>query len=221
MKNIKFSQQAKDAFEFRRSLTPETDRGCALMAAAYLDSQLAELLKLYFVDDSRLAKDLFEHNGPLASFSSRIDVAFALGLIGPHARRELHLIRRIRNDFGHEAKPISFDYAAIASRCRELYYHQPLVGDTPRVSFTRSVMGLLARIHGEIRRRHHCHLGKDVGITDSEREDFRKHAERIWNDLVKISRQGLTPRELRASVDRLENDMADSLKQYDDEQNSR
>ena len=64
MKKIKPSEKATEAFEFRRSLTPETDRGCALMAAAYLEDQLAELLMLYFVDDASLAKDVFEHNGP-------------------------------------------------------------------------------------------------------------------------------------------------------------
>ena len=34
-----------EVFEFRRSLTPETDRGCALMAAAYLDAETRGTLK--------------------------------------------------------------------------------------------------------------------------------------------------------------------------------
>jgi hypothetical protein len=36
---------AKEVFAFRSSLNQETDRGCALMAAAYLDTELEWLLK--------------------------------------------------------------------------------------------------------------------------------------------------------------------------------
>src|SRR5579859_4992858 len=99
----------EDVMEFRHWLTPETDRGCALMAAAYLDDQLSELLLSRFVDDTKLKSELFGASQALGSFSSRIDFAYALGMIGPTARKELHIIRKIRNLFGHEPRPISFD----------------------------------------------------------------------------------------------------------------
>ena len=38
---------------------------------------------------------------PLSFFSSRIDLAHRIGLISPRLARDLHLIRRIRNDFAH------------------------------------------------------------------------------------------------------------------------
>jgi hypothetical protein len=41
--------------EFRESLTPETDRGCALMAAAFLDTKLQELLQRCFVNEPEIA----------------------------------------------------------------------------------------------------------------------------------------------------------------------
>jgi DNA-binding MltR family transcriptional regulator len=94
------------ALEFRTTLNPETDRGCALMAAAYLDERLGEFMKGYFVDDSKVADDLLEQSRPLGTFSSRIDMAYALGLISEEEHRGLHPIRRIRNDFGHVAQPI-------------------------------------------------------------------------------------------------------------------
>jgi hypothetical protein len=68
------------AAEFRSTLTDETDRGCALMAAAYLDDRLAELLKAYFVDDLPVAKKVLDLERPLGTFSARIDVAYLLGL---------------------------------------------------------------------------------------------------------------------------------------------
>jgi len=85
---------------FRLSLEVETDRGCALMAGAYLDSELKKLLKNHLVSNEKIQDELFELSRPLGTFSSRIDPAYLLGLIGPQAHRDLHLIRKIRNDFG-------------------------------------------------------------------------------------------------------------------------
>jgi hypothetical protein len=143
-------------------------------------------------------------------------MAYALGLIGPNARRELHLIRKVRNEFGHEPKPISFDHPPIASRCRELYHHQLLPDGSPRSSFTRSVMGLLARIHGEIRRTQHRDVGKDLGtIGRRERERFQTIGARLWDDLKSIVREDLSEDEMRAAAKDLERHMEEWLRQLD------
>lgn len=49
-----------------------------------------------------LHKRLFRHNGPLSTFSARLDMAFALYLIGEKTRHDLDIIRDIRNDFAHD-----------------------------------------------------------------------------------------------------------------------
>src|SRR5690242_19486358 len=107
---------------FRHTLDHETDRGCALMAASYVDSQLDELLRKRFVKDLDVADNLLGQAMPLASFSARIDSAYALGLIGPRVRRDIHLIRKIRNEFGHNPTLIDFGHAPIEARCREMYH---------------------------------------------------------------------------------------------------
>jgi hypothetical protein len=43
-------------------------------------------------------------------------------LIGPTARKDLDLIRKIRNEVAHNMNPVSFDLPTIASRCRELVF---------------------------------------------------------------------------------------------------
>jgi DNA-binding MltR family transcriptional regulator len=134
-------------FEFRKTLTPETDRGCALMAAAYLDSQIEELLRKLFVDKPEVADELLGLSKPLGSFSARIDLAFLLGKIGEKEMRDLHLIRKIRNDFGHNPSPITFEHPPIASRCRELLHTLHKQAARPRAHFTSAVFAMLARIH--------------------------------------------------------------------------
>jgi DNA-binding MltR family transcriptional regulator len=136
-----------EVMEFRLSLNAETDRGCALMAAAYLDAELESLLRVHFVQNKTVADDLLGQNRPLGTFSSRIDLAYALGLIPTTSFRDLHLIRKIRNDFAHKAAPLSFEYDPMAARCRELC-HAEVLGKAarPRARFTRSVLGVLAPI---------------------------------------------------------------------------
>jgi DNA-binding MltR family transcriptional regulator len=66
---------------FRRELTKETDRGCALMAASFLDYELEKLLREKLVGSKNHLDTLFEFNGPLGTFSSRIRLSYSLGLI--------------------------------------------------------------------------------------------------------------------------------------------
>ena len=92
-------------------------------------------------------KRLFRPEGPLGSFSARIDLAYALGLIGKKAARDLHLIRKIRNDFAHDPKTIMFDDDRVAKRCSELYYDGLGGNLPPHKKFLRVAMGVAAVIH--------------------------------------------------------------------------
>ena len=106
--------------DFRKTITAESDRGCALMAAAYIDEMLKDLLDAYFVDDSTVSKRLLGNSGGLSSFSARIDISYALGLLPKNIMRDLSILRKIRNDFAHVSSPVSFTDEAMVSRCLEL-----------------------------------------------------------------------------------------------------
>src|SRR5262249_32748525 len=82
--------------------------------------------------------------GPLATFSARIDMAYLLGLIPDNVRRELHLIRKIRNDFAHSSENLDFNNEAIANRCRELSRASWAreKGSEPRVFYIQATMGI-------------------------------------------------------------------------------
>ena len=136
-----------EVMAFRRTLTPESDRGCALIAAAFVDAQLKELFRACFIDDAKCMDDPLGTSKPLGTFSARIDLAFALGLLDSDVHRDLHLIRKIRNEFGHNPLPISFTEPAIASRCRELPGTLHDKAADPRRRFTNTIMSALADIH--------------------------------------------------------------------------
>lgn len=138
------NNQAVEFFAFRKALSKESDRGCALFAAAYLDKALSDLLYLSLVADKQIEKDLFEGNAPLSSFSARIKLAFYLGKISKECRKDLDTIRGIRNEFAHHAQIISFDDQSIADRCRNLQFSYHDRAHRPRGNFTAAASRILA-----------------------------------------------------------------------------
>lgn len=134
------------ALRFRRALSAETDRGAALYAAAFLDARLEALLRCFFVEREKVADDLLTGTGGLSTFSARIDLAILLGLASHSTWRDLHLIRRIRNDFAHHPEAIDFSHDPVASRCRGLG-HTPLVdAGRPRPRYVQAVMGVAGEV---------------------------------------------------------------------------
>ena len=57
--------------KFRRELSKESDRGCALLAAAHIDSLLEKMLKKVLVGNKKHFELLFSINGPLGRFLVR------------------------------------------------------------------------------------------------------------------------------------------------------
>lgn len=149
LKEIKNIEEFKN---FRHSLNEESDRGCALMAAAFIEEKLGELLQLFCVDNKKIYERLFENNGALATFSSKIDLAFLLGLIPKNIFDDLQLLRKIRNDFAHNSSHITFESSPIQERC---YSFSILIKiqlrDHPRAYFIRTMTTILFYINQQLR----------------------------------------------------------------------
>src|SRR5690242_9667757 len=96
-----------------------------------------------------MEEDLFGFNSPLGSFSARIKLAFYLGKLSKVARRELDLIRDIRNKFAHDPNVVAFADQNVANQCRELKFSFRERADEPRAHFLGAVFRVLAHIHAE------------------------------------------------------------------------
>lgn len=135
--NGKAETQADWADKITRSLIHESDRGCILIGVALLDEALVENLRLAFRKDPAVQKKfidpLFESNGPLNSFSNRISLAYALGLISADVRDDLNTLRRLRNEVAHLYGPTSFQEHGIRSRVSSLRMVPVLTGPAPMI----------------------------------------------------------------------------------------
>ena len=106
-----------DLNNFSSHFRGESDRACAVLGAALLDSRLEGLYRRRLRD---LADELLS-SGPLGPFSARIKLAHALAWIGELVYRDLETIRSIRNDFAHDFDHgLSFADASIEGRCNNL-----------------------------------------------------------------------------------------------------
>jgi len=186
-----------EVFELRDLLGKETDRGCALTAAAYLDHELGKLLKKVLIQDEPLHKELFEGYGPLASFSSRIDLAYGLGYLAPLERRDLHLIRKIRNTFAHRTGNVTFDDSEISSRCQQLHHDVFNEKLTARSKFMRVAVGIAAPIQIGLMTARTPDRAKEFNIKDPK---VKGKADQVLSGIKKITARQL--RQKRKSAGR-------------------
>ncbi len=89
-------------------LIKESDRGVILVGAAMLDVRLERAILARLRDDEKVACELFGPDRPLGSFGAKIKLAYLLGLLTDEERRELDLVRRVRNRAAHETGEAGF-----------------------------------------------------------------------------------------------------------------
>ena len=111
---------ATDLAAFTQELQRETDRGLPLVAAALIDELLAGSLRNFFVQDRSGEKLLDGATAPMGTFSARLQLCYALGLIDDYEKSEIDLIRKIRNHFAHARHGLSFADASINGLCTSL-----------------------------------------------------------------------------------------------------
>jgi hypothetical protein len=139
---------------FLSEFNKETDRGAALVAASMLDERLKQILNAYFVEHKESERLLSGFNAPLGTFSARASIALALGLIQENEFTEISLIRKIRNEYGHDWQPKSFEKGRVADLCRELPWLGPdeyEKGSTLRARFSAAVAILLVDLMWRVR----------------------------------------------------------------------
>ena len=187
---------------FRQTLTPETDRGVALVCASYLDEALKGLLMKFFITAPRVTGKLFEGGtAPLATFSARIDLAFVVGLIPKESHRGLHLIRKIRNSFAHEYQARQFRDDDISARCKELRAHNIISRDErPRALFIRACMGILATIHAQSYITKHSQQAPPQCLDDHQLKDSELHV--ALRAALQAVMKELTPQQLASLKNR-------------------
>lgn len=201
--NTFLNKQFAEFIAFRRALTGESDRGCALFAAAYLDKTLSDLLFLSLVESKKIEFELFEGNAPLATFSSRIKMAFYLGRISGECRSDLEAIRKIRNDFAHDANHISFETQSIADRCRTLGFSYHLKEARPRAHFTAACCGILRILHKNSLESIAPAIKPDDRPTEAQKASHRESVDKAFQEAHEEPEKPLNAKESSSETEQV------------------
>lgn len=128
----------------------QSDRGAAIVAAAWIEEAITAALELFLHHELDAWKRLFTGSGPLANLSSKIDLCRLLGLITTAIRSDLHIIRKVRNEFAHQIAhktkhtKLTFITEHIQDKCLALkcIAHEKITD--PRFAFMRACAVLYA-----------------------------------------------------------------------------
>jgi hypothetical protein len=145
--SISSAPEIETLASFLSEFNQESDRGATLTAAAVLDDRLSEILAAFLADTPSAKELITGFNAPLGTLSSRAAAAHALGLIQDNEFKEITIIRKIRNEFGHSWQGVSLSTGRAADLCNHLPWLGPKEHEasaTPRGRLNAAIAILLA-----------------------------------------------------------------------------
>jgi hypothetical protein len=101
-----------------------SDRSVVITLGAFLDGAIEFMIAQNTRPQSTRSEfdDAFGINGPLGTFSARIEIAYLFKLIDETVRDQLNVIRELRNACAHSKRPISFATAELANVCKRILH---------------------------------------------------------------------------------------------------
>jgi len=120
--------------KIQKELEEGNDRSLIIVGCALLEDSLEELIKLHLVEVEKNQEKLFSSNNPLCTFSSKIEIAFRLGIIDKTVKNIFSLLRKIRNDCAHNSEIINLNSSPFKDRVNLIRNHLALHFKEPNLS---------------------------------------------------------------------------------------
>jgi len=172
--------------KFQQELKKGTDRDCTLVAASFLESELERVLKSKLVGDAAFKYELFDLEGPLGDFSSKISMCYALGVISKKIMDNLIIIASLKNVFEQDYKVTSFDSNEITERIyclnATLYSKYEV---SPRQFFGNAALNTLTHILNSFSTKKFKEKVHPE-ITETERQENMNNAEKLADQIIKM-----------------------------------
>lgn len=146
------AQQRNDHYDQVNLLTERlsefSDHSLVLALAAFCDDALRRVIFCYLADDASARSLLEGFNAPLGTFSARIKMAAALGLISRDQLADLNIVRDIRNRFSHTWETVTLVQIDIQSKIDALcwsHFDSDYPPD-PRSKLESSIVSLIVEL---------------------------------------------------------------------------
>jgi DNA-binding MltR family transcriptional regulator len=101
-----------------------SDRALGIIGASLVEIHLTKLIQQAFITETKIGdkhtaqEEMFRSSGALGTFSTKINLAYLMGMISAEFFKDLNIMREIRNRFAHYTEIGSFEHEQVSSRCR-------------------------------------------------------------------------------------------------------
>ena len=134
-----------------KELYKDAQTGRVLIVCALLEDILMTTINTKMVPlSSDIESRIFGGNGPLQNISSRIDIAYSLGFLDGRMRRNLHLVRKIRNGFAHTSDKVTFDSEKVVTLCKQIT--PEVASNDPQTLFFDTIMATMSHLLAEAKK---------------------------------------------------------------------
>jgi DNA invertase Pin-like site-specific DNA recombinase len=108
--------------EIFKEINGVSDRSATILVAAHVDVALSSFIEaaLLLSPEEEALKPLYERDGALSTFFSKIHLGYAMSLYDDKTRDDLEVIRKVRNAFSHVRRSINFNTSEIVKECEKL-----------------------------------------------------------------------------------------------------
>jgi hypothetical protein len=161
--------------EFMTAVVRESDRAAVVLMSSLLDDFLCIAISTKMESEHSLEEleHIFRFEGPLGTFSARVEIACLFGVIDDGLYQQLTMLREMRNACSHSKRPLSFKDNALANVALRLF--EPL-GMVP-IEYARKNLKNAFAIEGMFLAKVICGASKE----DAHKE-FREKFKNIFED---------------------------------------
>jgi hypothetical protein len=97
-------------FAIFREIESASDRVTAIVAAAFIEERLRDAISARLLRDPKGLKNLFDPDGALGNYETRVKMGYMLGIYVKETRDNLEAIGKIRNRFAHRTHITDFNH---------------------------------------------------------------------------------------------------------------
>jgi hypothetical protein len=122
-----------DVEAFQKEVMGESDRATIILISAMLDDALSFRIAKHVIcpiDDEQYDY-IFRFEGPLGTFSAKMEIACLFGIIEDEVYQGLDIIREMRNACAHSRHPLTFADSAITNVAKRLSFSLGLSNRRP------------------------------------------------------------------------------------------
>jgi DNA-binding MltR family transcriptional regulator len=151
-----------------------SDYEAAMLSASLLEYMLMQAIRTKFIPlGQEFLDSLFSDvgNGPLSTFSAKIKLSYALGIVSPETRSHMERVRTIRNHFAHHKDRTTFDETIVKDECEKLKQLKTLTismkelrerGLTPKLRYVQTCFFICTELIDYVRFPGHAHRPIDA-----------------------------------------------------------